>query len=77
MALSIHPAVDQGLKPAAANFAGGTLYLQVFHQQGHGFDQGPGGLQSRLWLHEVLEAGQRAVLADCGHAARQCQRDCE
>jgi S-(hydroxymethyl)glutathione synthase len=23
--LSIHPAVDQGLKPAAANFAGGTL----------------------------------------------------
>ena len=25
MALSIHPAVDQGLKPAAANFAGGTI----------------------------------------------------
>jgi len=25
MALSIHPAVDQGIKPAAANFAGGTL----------------------------------------------------
>ena len=25
MALSIHPAVDQGLKPAAANFSGGTL----------------------------------------------------
>lgn len=25
MGLSIHPAVDQGLKPAAANFAGGTL----------------------------------------------------
>jgi S-(hydroxymethyl)glutathione synthase len=25
MALSIHPAVDQGLKAAAANFAGGTL----------------------------------------------------
>jgi len=25
MALSIHPAVDRGLKPAAANFAGGTL----------------------------------------------------
>src|SRR5436189_1048209 len=25
MATSIHPAVDQGLKPAAANFAGGTL----------------------------------------------------
>ena len=27
--VSIHPAVDQGLKPAAANFAGGTLSLQV------------------------------------------------
>jgi S-(hydroxymethyl)glutathione synthase len=25
MATSIHPGVDQGLKPAAANFAGGTL----------------------------------------------------
>jgi len=25
MATSIHPAVDRGLKPAAANFAGGTL----------------------------------------------------
>jgi S-(hydroxymethyl)glutathione synthase len=25
MPVSIHPAVDQGLKPAAANFAGGTL----------------------------------------------------
>jgi S-(hydroxymethyl)glutathione synthase len=24
--VSIHPQVDQGLKPAAANFAGGTLY---------------------------------------------------
>jgi S-(hydroxymethyl)glutathione synthase len=26
MALSIHPAVDGGLKPAAADFSGGTLY---------------------------------------------------
>jgi S-(hydroxymethyl)glutathione synthase len=25
MAISIHPAVDQGMKPAAKNFAGGTL----------------------------------------------------
>ena len=28
MAISIHPAVDQGLKPAAPNFAGGTLYCK-------------------------------------------------
>jgi S-(hydroxymethyl)glutathione synthase len=28
MALSIHPAVDQGIKPAAANFEGGTLYCK-------------------------------------------------
>ena len=27
-ALSIHPAVDQGLKPAAASFGGGTLYCK-------------------------------------------------
>jgi S-(hydroxymethyl)glutathione synthase len=26
--VSIHPAVDQGIKPAAANFAGGTLYCK-------------------------------------------------
>ena len=25
MAISIHPAVDQGIKPAVKNFAGGTL----------------------------------------------------
>lgn len=28
MALAIHPAVDQGLQPAAANFSGGTLYCK-------------------------------------------------
>jgi S-(hydroxymethyl)glutathione synthase len=28
MALPIHPAVDQGIKPAASNFAGGTLYCK-------------------------------------------------
>jgi S-(hydroxymethyl)glutathione synthase len=28
MALSIHPAVDNGIKPAAPNFAGGTLYCK-------------------------------------------------
>ena len=28
MALSIHPAVDQGIKPAAPNFSGGTLYCK-------------------------------------------------
>ena len=27
-AVSIHPQVDQGLKPAAANFSGGTLYCR-------------------------------------------------
>ena len=28
MALSIHPAVDNGIKPAASNFAGGTLHCK-------------------------------------------------
>src|SRR5205823_7695119 len=28
MALSIHPAVDRGIKPAASNFSGGTLYCK-------------------------------------------------
>ena len=26
--ISIHPAIDRGIKPAAANFAGGTLYCR-------------------------------------------------
>ena len=26
--VSIHPAVDRGIKPAAANFSGGTLYCK-------------------------------------------------
>ena len=28
-AIAIHPAVDQGATPAAANFAGGTLVCRV------------------------------------------------
>ena len=31
---SIHPAIDNGIKPAAANFAGGTLTCKVFRQEG-------------------------------------------
>ena len=33
MATSIHPSVDQGLKPAAANFAGGTLSCKCSDRQ--------------------------------------------
>jgi len=33
MALSIHPAVDAGLKPAAADFSGGTLYCKCADQK--------------------------------------------
>ena len=33
MALSIHPAVDGGLKPAAADFSGGTLYCKCADQK--------------------------------------------
>ena len=33
MATSIHPAVDQGLKPAAPNFAGGTLSCKCSDQK--------------------------------------------
>ena len=33
MATSIHPSVDQGLKPAAPNFAGGTLSCKCSDRQ--------------------------------------------
>src|SRR6266852_1226165 len=39
--VKIHPAVDGGLKPAAKNFAGGTLYCNCSQNKGHplyGFD---------------------------------------
>src|SRR5829696_6640637 len=32
-AISIHPSVDQGLKPAAANFSGGTLVCKCARDQ--------------------------------------------
>ena len=40
---SIHPAVDRGIKPAAANFAGGTLYCQCSDAEGFRIDQGADG----------------------------------
>ena len=33
-AISIHPAVDAGMKPAAANFAGGTLLCRCSDKKG-------------------------------------------
>jgi S-(hydroxymethyl)glutathione synthase len=32
-AISIHPAVDKGIKPAAANFAGGTLFCHCSNEK--------------------------------------------
>ena len=61
MAISIHPAVDQGMKPAAKNFAGGTLSCQcpdkkvavaIDSQCAH----------NHVCGCTVLEAGGRAVL---------------
>ena len=37
-AISIHPNVDQGLKPAATNFAGGTLAMPLLRKKGNGID---------------------------------------
>ena len=70
---SIHPAVDNGIKPAAANFSGGTLTCKCSDKKVTRFDQGPKRAQPRLRLHEMLEAGGRAVLAGRGGAARQAR----
>ncbi len=75
--ISIHPAVDKGTKPAAANFAGGTLVCHCSDKKvavAIGSQCAP---QPCLRLHKMLEAGRRAVLPDRGRAARQSPRDCE
>ena len=67
MAVSIHPAVDGGVKPGAANFAGGTLTCKCATSPVTVSLKGEHRLQPRLRLHEVLEARRRRVLAGRGH----------
>ena len=66
---SIHPAVDNGIKPAAANFAGGTLHCKCADNKVTVSIKGQTALQPRLRLHEVLEA--RA--ARCSRRSRSCR----
>ena len=72
-AISIHPAVDKAsslrlrTSPAARCIASAPTRRSRFRSRAR-------RAQPRLRLHEVLEAGRRAVLAGRGHAARQAQR---
>ena len=59
-AVSIHPAVDNGIKPAAANFAGGTLTCKCADKKVT--VSIASDAHNHVWLHEVLKPGC-AVLA--------------
>ncbi len=68
-AVSIHPSVDNGIKPTAKDFAGGTLVCKCSAEPGRGRGQVAVGAQPRLWLQQVLEAQGRAVFGR-GRGAR-------
>src|SRR5207237_766443 len=69
MAVSIHPAVDNGIKPAAQNFSGGTLYCKCSDNKNHplyGFDfihtelspeQGWSPPEFAAFVSSIIEAG--------------------
>ena len=76
-ATSIHPAVDQGVKPGGAGFRGRDPCVQVQSRRRPSGGQGAMRAQSRLRLLEVLEARGHGVLADRGRVAGERQRDRE
>jgi len=53
--ISIHPSVDNGIKPTADNFAGGTLSCKCTENAVVVSIKGQSA-QPCLWMHEVLEA---------------------
>ena len=67
----LHPAIDGGVKPTDPNFAGGTLVCLCETRPVKVRHRGPGRSQSRLRLHEMLEAGGRRLLRRRRRAARQ------
>ena len=73
--IAIHPAVDKGIKPAAKDFAGGTLRCLCASDPVEVVITGQCAAQPRLRLHEVLEAEGGAVRAGRGRATRQGQGD--
>ena len=73
-AISIHPAVDQGVKPGAQDFAGGTLVCKCDQDA---VQVAVKGQCAHNHVYEVLEARGRGVLADRGRVAGERQRDRE
>ena len=72
--ISIHPAVDSGVKPGRRT-SPAALYSVAAPTKSCGLDQRPMRPQPRLRLHQMLEAGRRAVLPGRGRQPRQAERD--
>ena len=62
MAIAIHPAVDGGVKKGSASFSGGTLKCKCARDRSRVSVARADGTQSRMRLHQVLEALGRSVL---------------
>ena len=69
MAISIHPAVDQGVKPGMADFAGGTVRCQCSENAVEVTVASQTANSHVCGLHPVLEAGGRDFLANCDRPA--------
>jgi hypothetical protein len=61
--ISIHPLVDNGIKPAADNFAGGTLSCKCTENA-----------VVVLWMHEVLETRWRIILSGRSRSTGEFER---
>ena len=72
---SIHPDVDNGLKPAGPDFAGGTLNCHCSSDKVSVSISRAMCPQPCVRLHQVLETGGRPVLADLRRPAREPQCD--
>ena len=67
--ISIHPAVDNGVKPGAANFAGGTLQCKCASNPGEVSITSQCAYNHVCGCTKVLEARRGNVLAGRGGGA--------
>ena len=71
--ISIHPAVDNGVKPGSPNFSGGTLHCKCASSPVEVTITAQSADNQRVRMHQMLETQRCIVLAGRGGAAQQAQ----
>jgi hypothetical protein len=74
--ISIHPAVDDGLKPGSPKFTGGTLQCKCASNPVEMSITEQCAYNHGVWMHEMLETSRGVVLSGRGRAPRHAAR-CE